>query len=658
MRVGLAVGTMVDGPSLVLARTRLIFAECAHNHYNNNNNHPDPSSFPNRSHITLIPSLATGKMIHTCKGPSVSHFPKDMDVYSFMFEYFPPQRPDVRNTGIAMIVDEESGQAWSFEQVKERVDLLSVGMRESCGVGWDHRVAIFSPNAADYPVALWASHRIGAVVSAANPAFQPKELSYQLEASQAKILFIGEDPVSTKIGLDAAERAGIPRDHIVIIQSPASVQKGAASNGGQIQRKVDGLWTVSGLIEQGREYVAAHGAAGLNKGRRALSGTEGTKKLALLSFSSGTTGLPKGVAIQHSAPIANILQAMAFNKVGSKIGAEGRFRPGLDVALGILPQFHIYGLIIGVHFMFWAGVRNVIMPKFRGIEAMIKTIIRYDISIWWLVPPQIVLLCKDPCVKPYIEDLRKRARFVMVGAAPLSDDLSRQFMKVLPGIDWGQGYGMTETCTVTTMHPPDMPAVLGSAGRIFSNTEAKIVRPDGKECGIDEPGELWIRGPQCTLGYANNEAATKEMFLPDGFVRTGDEVKINAAGDVFIVDRLKELIKVKGFQVPPAELEGFLLDHPDVSDCGVIGLPDESAGELPLAFVALNSDAKKRLPKEEEAIRQSIMKFVADNKVKYKHLCGVVFIDAIPKTASGKILRRNMRDMAKQLKPSQVRAKL
>ena len=198
--------------------------------------------------------------------------------------------------------------------------------------------------------------------------------------------------------------------------------------------------------------------------------------------------------------------------------------------------------------MFYAGVANVIVPKFKGIEAMIKTIVKHQISIWFLVPPQVVLLCKDPCVPKYHADLRRLAHFAMIGAAPLSDDLSKQFMAVLPGLDWGQGYGMTESATLTTMVPPGGPIVLGSAGRLISDVEAKVVQPDGKTVGVDKPGELWVRGPSITLGYMNNSKATQEMFLGDGFMKTGDEVIINKEGDVFIVDRLKELIKVRGFQ--------------------------------------------------------------------------------------------------------------
>lgn len=384
---------------------------------------------------------------------------------------------------------------------------------------------------------------------------------------------------------------------------------------------------MAGLIEEGRDIVKAKGESVLASTRHKLKPGEGKTKIAFLSFSSGTTGLPKGVAIQHYAVTSNALQTMAHNKVGNKIGSPGRFCPGKDVSLSVIPQVHIFGLSTVTHFVFFAGITNLVMSKFRGIEAMIKTIIKYRISLWWLVPPQVVLFCKDPSVPPYLDELRKIARFAMVGAAPLSDDLSKQFTNRFPELDWRQGSGMTETCSVTKMFPLAEKAVLGSAGRLFPNTEAKVANSEGKQVGYYELGELWLRGPQITLGYTNNEQATKETFLPGGWLRSGDEVKINKDGDVFFNDRLKELIKVKGFQVAPAELEGFLLDHPDVYDCGVIGIQDEAASELPFAFIALTQDARKRTKsngkEQEERIKQSILKFVADNKVRYKHLCGV-----------------------------------
>lgn len=286
----------------------------------------------------------------------------------------------------------------------------------------------------------------------------------------------------------------------------------------------------------------------------------------------------------------------------------------------LIPQ---YGLVLGLHGIFYCGLSNVIIPRFRGIVPMIESALKYRISIWFLVPPQVVLFCKTPEARKMHDECRKLVQTVMIGAAPLSDDLSRKFDEALPGVDWGQAYGMTETCTLTLMYPLRLPCVFGSAGRLVSDVEARIVTPEGKECGLDEPGELWIRSPSNALGYSNNEQATREMWVEGGWVRTGDEAKVNKEGDFFIVDRLKELIKVKGFQVAPAELEGWLLNHDDVSDAMVVGIPDDDAGELPLAYVSLSSEAAKRCKgNEAEAnqVKSSIMKHVSDHKIRYKHL--------------------------------------
>ncbi|KAG8707022.1 hypothetical protein FRC11_007756 [Ceratobasidium sp. 423] len=228
-------------------------------------------------------------------------------------------------------------------------------------------------------------------------------------------------------------------------------------------------------------------------------------------------------------------------------------------------------------------------------------------------------------------------------------------MKQVPNLSVGQGYGMTETATTVLMAPLEhmgTGGVPGSAGRILPDTVAKVVKADGTLAGFDEPGELVVKGPQMALRYSNNEQATKETFV-NGWVHTGDEVVINKDGDVFIVDRLKEILKVRGFQVAPAELEGFLLDHPLVADVGVVGFPDEYSGEIPLAFIALSEEAKKS-GKSQDTLRKELTKFVADNKIRYKWLeGGIVFVDAVPKNPSGKILRRMLRDQAKKLTPAQ-----
>ncbi|QRV97648.1 AMP binding enzyme [Ceratobasidium sp. AG-Ba] len=380
-----------------------------------------------------------------------------------------------------------------------------------------------------------------------------------------------------------------------------------------------------------------------------LAPGENKTKVAFYSFSSGTTGKPKAVAIPHHAVIANVIQNAAFVRLNDPDLPPdlARYRRG-DVNLGVLPMFHIYGLVMVTHFGLFAGLPLVVIPQFNFVE-MLKSIVKYRITHLSLVPPQVVLFCKHPATKNY--DF-SHCHFALVGAAPVSPELTAQFRQVMPNLGFGQAYGMTETATIVTivtLEHAKTGGVPGSAGQLINNTTAKVVKQDGTLAGYDEPGELVVAGPQMTLRYENNEAATEETYV-DGWVHTGDEVVIKKSGDVFIVDRLKELIKVRGFQVAPAELEGHLLDHPFVDDVGVIGLPDDYSGEVPLAFVALSPYAKKS-GLSDIAIKNQLTKFVSDKKVNYKWLKGgVVFIDSIPKNPSGKILVRAT--IVYQMKPS------
>ncbi|KAF8622216.1 hypothetical protein AX15_007196 [Amanita polypyramis BW_CC] len=302
----------------------------------------------------------------------------------------------------------------------------------------------------------------------------------------------------------------------------------------------------------------------------------------------------------------------------------------------------------------------VIIPKFDHV-GMLETIMRHKISHLMLVPPQIILLCKHPATPKY--NLRKHVRFIMSSAAPLTTEVNQQLYSMFPEAHIGQLYGMTELSTAVIMFPISRNrGISGSSGVLMPGVSAKVVKPDGTLVGYDEPGELIIKTPSVTRGYVNNAKATKETFI-NGWVRTGDEVKIRRDGEIFVIDRLKEIMKVKGFQVAPAELEGCLLDHPDVATACVVGVPDDYKGEVPMAFIVLRPAAANRVarnPNVLEDIKKSVVKHVADNKVAYKHLAGgVEVLDAIPTLPSGKLLRRLMRERAKELRAARpVAAKL
>jgi len=296
----------------------------------------------------------------------------------------------------------------------------------------------------------------------------------------------------------------------------------------------------------------------------------------------------------------------------------------------------------------------VIVPKF-SFSDFLESIVRHQATHLFLVPPHVVLLCKNPSTKRY--DF-SHVKFCMSGAAPLSGELMRQISTIFPNANVGQGYGLTETCTTVCWVQADRKVgTIGGVGGLLPGIIAKVVKPDGTLASDGEQGELVVKGPSMALGYYENPAASAETFV-DGWVRTGDEVVIKNQ-EVFIVDRLKEIMKVRGYQVAPAELEGFLLLRPDVVDACVVSLLDDYSGEIPLAFIVLDPDTQKRVRGDQAALiglKKAIQKYVSDAKVQYKWLTGgVEFIDAIPKSSSGKMLRRLLRDQARSLVKSQRR---
>jgi acyl-CoA synthetase (AMP-forming)/AMP-acid ligase II len=279
------------------------------------------------------------------------------------------------------------------------------------------------------------------------------------------------------------------------------------------------------------------------------------------------------------------------------------------------------------------GATIVTMPRF-DLEQFLSIHQEYGVTRSFVAPPIVVAMAKHPLVDSY--DLSKLEQ-VFSGAAPLSAELALEAGKRL-GCEVVQGYGMTEMSPVSHLTPVGQ-FKPGSVGVTAPNTEMRIVDPlSGEDLGLDADGEIWVRGPQVMLGYLNNAQATASTLDADGWLHTGDIGHVDEDGHVFVVDRLKELIKYKGFQVPPAELEAVLLTHPDVADAAVVGLPDEEAGEIPVAYVVRRAGS--------EATAEQIMEFVADQVAHYKQVRRLEFIDAVPKSASGKILRRELRARA------------
>jgi acyl-CoA synthetase (AMP-forming)/AMP-acid ligase II len=340
--------------------------------------------------------------------------------------------------------------------------------------------------------------------------------------------------------------------------------------------------------------------------------------LVALPYSSGTTGVAKGVMLTHRNLVANVLQS------------EGRIhlREGERV-LGVMPFYHIYGMTVVMNLALHKGATVVTMPRFE-LEPFLKVLQDHRVERAYVAPPIVVALAKHPAVDKF--DLSSIA-LVFSGAAPLDENLAQACAQRL-SCNVNQGYGMTEASPATHLVSDDVEwKKVGSIGPVVAGTECKVVDVvSGEELETGQDGEILIRGPQVMKGYLNNPGATAQILDKDGWLHTGDIGHADPDGDFYVVDRVKELIKYKGYQVPPAELEAILLTHPAVADAVVIPSADEEAGEVPKAFVVL----KSQVPPDE------LMQFVAERVAPHKKIRLVETIDEIPKSASGKILRRKL----------------
>ncbi len=480
------------------------------------------------------------------------------------------------------IIDGPSGRTQTFAELRSGIQLVAGGLAAR-GFGPGKTLGLMAPNIPEYASFFHGAAFAGGTVTTINPTYTAGEIKHQLIDSGASIL------VTISMFLDVAREAIIDTavEEIFTIDPVEGVPS------------MFDLLTSPPLTEQ----VAIDTAS----------------VPVVLPYSSGTTGRSKGVVLSHDNLTANIAQCQHVLSYDVD-----------DVALAILPFFHIYGMQVLMNGLLANGVTIVTMPRFDLEEAL--TIVQEHKVTWFFAVPPIVLgLAKHPLVDQFDTSSIK---VIFSGAAPLSAELGTE-ASVRLGCDVIQGYGMTELSPVShaTVVGAGKP---GSSGVTISNTECRVVDLEGNDLGLNEDGELWVRGPQVMKGYLNNEEATAATIDQDGWLHTGDVAHFDEDGHIFIVDRIKELIKYKGFQVPPAELEGLLLTHEAIADAAVIGIPDEEAGEIPKAFVTLKPGS--------EATAEEIQSFVANQVANFKQVRLLEFIDVIPKSASGKILRRELRD--------------
>ena len=522
---------------------------------------------------------------------------------------------------LVIYTDTETNESLTFAQVKEIAAEFGKGLKAT----WDWKkgdvMAMFTPNCLDFPPFIWGVHWAGGVCSPANPGYTTDELAFQLKDTGAKALATHKQCLP--VALDAAQKVGLAPDRIILLGD----------------ERDDSMRT--------KHYTSIRNLAGTNRYRRAKINPR--QDLAFLVYSSGTTGLPKGVMLSHRNIIANILQQKTAE--GGNLSWEGGLHGEGDRLLAFLPFFHVYGLVCLIHQAMFSGLRLFIMAKF-DLEKFCRIIQEQQITFAYIVPPVVLLLGKHPIVDKY--DLSS-LRMMNSGAAPLTKDIV-DLVYTRTHIPIKQGYGLSETSPTTHNQPWhlwDKP--IGSIGTLLPNLSAKFMSPDGKEVADGETGELWVKGPNVFQGYLNNPEASANSITSDGYFKTGDVGHRDENGNFFITDRVKELIKYKGFQVAPAELEGLLLGHPAVNDVAVIGMYDETlASEVPRAYIVIKSGLE-RSPQRSTEIASWLQARVANHK---KLRGGVNFVDDIPKSASGKILRRVLKARAKEEQAKAIRAKL
>ncbi|MFC7883124.1 4-coumarate--CoA ligase family protein [Streptomyces sp. NPDC057376] len=487
------------------------------------------------------------------------------------------------------LIDGTDGTTLTYEQVDRFHRRVAAALAEA-GVRKGDVLALHSPNTVAFPLAFYAATRAGASVTTVHPLATAEEFAKQLKDCAARWIVTVSPLLDT--ARRAAELAGGVQEILVCDSAPGhrSLVDMLASTAPEPSVTVDPA-----------------------------------EDVAVLPYSSGTTGTPKGVMLTHRQIATNLAQ------LEPAIPAA----PGERV-LAVLPFFHIYGLTALVNAPLRLGATVVVLPRF-DLEQFLAAIQNHRITGLYVAPPIVLALAKHPLVADY--DLSS-LKYVISAAAPLDANLAAACSRRLGLPPVGQAYGMTELSPGTHVVPLDAmhDAPPGTVGKLIAGTEMRVVSLDdpGKDLPAGESGEILIRGPQVMKGYLGRPDATAAMIDEEGWLHTGDVGHVNGDGWLFVVDRVKELIKYKGFQVAPAELEALLLTHPGIADAAVIGTYNDDGNEVPHAHVV-------RRPTAPDLSAGEIMMYVAERVAPYKRVRQVTFIDGVPRAASGKILRRELR---------------
>lgn len=510
----------------------------------------------------------------------------DLTLYDLLFASLAPE-----DLGKVAVVDGATGAETTYGALRDQVDAIA-GALAARGVGIGDVVALHSPNSPAFVAAFHGILRAGATATTVNALATGHEIAGQLEDSGARTLLTVSPLLSA--AEEGAEAAAIPSERVIVLDG------------------AEGHESLADLLASGAAAPEVH--------------VDPSTHLAVLPYSSGTTGRPKGVMLTHRNLVANVAQSASLVGVGPE-----------DRVLAVLPFFHIYGMTVLLDLALLQRATLVTMARFE-LPEFLRIVQDQRCTFVFIAPPIAVALAKHPLVEEF--DLSS-VTTVFSGAAPLDGEIGGAVARRLE-CSVRQGYGMTEMSPVSQLIPvggDHMP--LSSVGITVPNMECMLQDPATREeipvpsTGVSEPGELCCKGPNVMVGYLGNEQATSMTIDEDGWLHTGDIATVTAEGVVSLIDRLKELIKYKGYQVAPAELEATLLAHPQIADAAVVGGQDDAGQEVTKAFVVLQEGA--------ELTEQEVMDFVAGRVAPYKKVRQVVMIDAIPKSSSGKILRRNLR---------------